>query len=82
MGIFKNIFHKVIKSYETYDVPGAELWLVSWNARWGEYSGNYNRVAKAFFNEKDADAFVESLRKAKELLQYTEKIDIKKEKQK
>lgn len=35
------------------------------------------RVAKAFFNVKDAEAFKESLEKAQKLLQYTENIDIK-----
>ena len=80
--MFKKIFHKVIKSYNTYDAPGAEVWVVSWNARYGHYSDNSERVAKAFLCENDADTFIESLKEAKKLLQYTESINITKEKQK
>ena len=80
--MFKKIFHKVIKSYNTYDAPGTEVWVVSWNARNGHFSGDSERVAKAFLHENDADAFIESLKEAKRLLQYTESINITKEKQK
>ena len=63
------------------EVEGAEVWMVSWDARFGEYSGNKKRAAKAFLNYEDAEKFKQSLIKAKELLQYTERIDIRVEKQ-
>lgn len=64
------------------DAEGAEVWMVSWDARWGDFSAEKNRVAKAFLDEKDADDFIKSLRDAQKLLQYTECIRIEKTKQK
>lgn len=58
------------------DAEGAEVWLVSWNARYGEYSGEKQRVAKAFLLEEDAIAFAESLKQAHKLLQNTNDIHI------
>ena len=81
MGLFTRKKEKVIEDYVTREAEGAEVWIVSWDARWGEYSGNKKRVAKCFLNKKDADAFVESLKEAKALLQYTEPINITIEKQ-
>lgn len=63
------------------DAQGAEVWIVSWDARYGEYSGNMSRVAKAFLDYDDAHKFADSLRDAKKLLQYTENIDISIEEQ-
>lgn len=58
------------------DAEGAEVWLVSWNARYGEYSGDEQRVAKAFLLKEDAIAFAESLKQAHKLLQNTNDIHI------
>lgn len=71
--------HKVKEIVE--EVPGAHVWVVSWEARWGEYYGETKRVAKAFLNEDDANQFAESLRMAHELLQNTNSLRIKIEKQ-
>ena len=71
----------VIESVNTKSVEGAEVWIVSWKARYDEFSYDIKRVAKAFLNYEDAVIFKNSLIKAKELLQYTENIDIKIEKQ-
>ena len=83
MGIFKLNKKKenVIDSYNSGEVDGAEVWMVSWDARFGVYSHNTKRVAKAFLNYDDASKFAESLKEAKALLQYTEPINIKVEKQ-
>ena len=54
---------------------------MSWNARWGDYSTDVKRVAKAFLNEDDANQFAESLEMAQELLQNTNNLRIKVEKQ-
>ena len=82
MGLFKRKKHSIIVSQETKDADGAELWVVSWNARYGLYHTDQKRVAKAFLNEDDADTFIESLKNAMSVLQYTENINIVKEKQK
>jgi hypothetical protein len=71
----------VIESVNTKSVEGAEVWIVSWKARYGDFSHDVKRVAKAFLNYEDAVMFKDSLNKAKELLQYTEYLDIKIEKQ-
>ena len=62
-------------------VPGAHVWVVSWNARSGDYSSDVKRVAKAFLNEDDANQFAESLEMSQQLLQNTNSIHIKVEKQ-
>lgn len=83
MGLFKFTEKKetIIESYNTKEVEGAEVWLVSWKARYGEYSSNFRRVAKAFLSEKSARDFANSLMEAKNLLQYTENTEIRVEKQ-
>ena len=63
------------------EVDGAHVWVVSWDARWGDYSTETKRVAKAFLNEDDANQFAESLEMAQELLQNTNSLRIKIEKQ-
>ena len=71
--------HKVKEIVE--EVDGANVWVVSWDARWGDYSHDTKRVAKAFLNEDDANQFAESLEMAQQLLQNTNSIHIKVEKQ-
>ena len=71
--------HKVKEIVEQVD--GAHVWVVSWEARWGDYSSDTKRVAKAFLNEDDANQFAESLEMAQELLQNTNNLRIKIEKQ-
>jgi len=81
MGIFNRKKENVIKDYQVETVDGAEVWMVSWDARFGEFRGESKRVAKAFFNENDAEAFKQSLEEAQKLLQYTENIHISVDKQ-
>ena len=71
--------HKVKEIVE--EVDGAHVWIVSWEARFGDYSQDKKRVAKAFLNEDDANQFAESLEMANELLQNTNSLRIKVEKQ-
>lgn len=71
--------HRVKEIVEQVD--GAHVWVVSWDARWGDYSSDTNRVAKAFLNEDDANQFAESLEMAQELLQNTNDIHIRVDKQ-
>ena len=81
MSIFNRKREEVVVKQETETVEGAEVWMVSWNARHGSYVSDVKRVAKAFLNENDADTFIESLHKAAKLLQYNENLEIKKERQ-
>jgi len=63
------------------EVDGAEVWIVSWDSRYGHYHGDVRRSAKAFLLKTDAIAFTESLKNAQSILKYSEGIDIKIEKQ-
>jgi membrane protein required for beta-lactamase induction len=67
---------------ETKKVECAKVWMVSWDARYGSYYGNWERVSKAFLNRDDAYAFAKSLKDAKKLLQITEGLRIEVEEQK
>lgn len=71
--------HRVKEIVEQVD--GAHVWVVSWDARWGDYSSDVKRVAKAFLNEDDANQFAKSLEMAQTLLQNTNKLRINIEKQ-
>lgn len=63
------------------EVDGAEVWIVSWDKRSGEYSSDTKRAAKAFLSLDDANDFAESLKSAQKLLQNTNDIRIRIEKQ-
>lgn len=64
------------------DAEGAEVWAVSWLARYGDYSTDTKRVYKAFLSEEDAEAFANSLYAAQRLLQSTNDLGVRIEKQK
>ena len=78
---FKSKLEKLFNLQHVKDVPGAEVYLVSWSARYGEYCADTKRVAKAFFNYDDAKQFAKSLEDAHKLLQNTTNINIHIEKQ-
>ena len=67
---------------EIKKVECAKVWMVSWDARYGSYRGEWKRVSKAFLNQDDAEAFVKSLNEAQKLLQIEENLRIKIEEQK
>lgn len=67
---------------KTKEVEGCYVWMVQWNARYGSFHRDYNRVSKAFLSEEDATSFVNSLRESQRLLQYEEDIEITLTKQK
>lgn len=78
---FKSKLEKLFKLQEVREVKGAEVYLVSWSSRYGEYSADTKRVAKAFFNYDDAKQFAKSLEDAHKLLQNTTNLNINIEKQ-
>ncbi|WP_405101600.1 hypothetical protein [Oceanobacillus sp. FSL H7-0719] len=49
----------------------AETWVVRWNRRFGEYSGDYKEHAQIFTNKEEAEEFADSLRRAIKLLGHT-----------
>jgi hypothetical protein len=63
------------------EVDGAEVWIVTWDKRSGEYSSDTKRAAKAFLSLDDANDFADSLKSAQKLLQNTNDIRIRIEKQ-
>lgn len=73
--------HSIITDYQKEEVKGFEAWTVTWYARYGEYSGDWNKKAKVFVDEGAAEIFAKSLQEAQKVLQYTEDIHIRIEKQ-
>ena len=67
---------------ETRKAECAKVWMVSWDARYGSYYGDWKRVSKAFLNQDDAETFVKSLKEAQKLLQIKESLRIIVEEQK
>lgn len=65
-----------IAQIETKEVDGAEVWMVYWTSRYGDYSGDVRRCAKAFLTEDDAEDFKKSLEEAQNILQNTNNINI------
>lgn len=63
------------------EAEGAEVWIVSWESRYGKYSDSIKKVAKAFLLKQDAIDFAQSLYDAHALLQNTNNIHINIEKQ-
>ena len=78
---FISKINTLFKVEKVKDVDGAHVWVVSWNARTGDYSSDIKRVAKAFLLEDDAKQFAETLKQAQELLQNTNSLYIEIEKQ-
>lgn len=58
------------------EAKGAEVWVVSWLSRYGDYSSSTERVAKAFLTKEDAELFAKSLHDAHKLLQNTNNIEV------
>lgn len=81
MGFFTRKKNKIIKSVDNQLVDGAEVWIVSWDRRFGKYHSDIARAAKAFLNKDDAKKFINNLEMAQELLQNTNSINIELEKQ-
>ena len=75
MNIIKKL-SRIVTGYKEKEVESAEAWIVSWKARYGIYSSDYEMVCKVFLNEEDAETFAQSLKFAANLLQYTEEISI------
>ena len=69
--------HEILTKANTKKADGYEAWQVTWYARYGSFSDERKPVSKVFLNEEDAKLFVESLKMAADILQYTESIRIK-----
>lgn len=62
-----NIFKKGHKTL-TSDI---ETWVVRWNKRYGDFSGEYEKSAQFFTDESEAKEFADSLKRANRLLGHT-----------
>lgn len=62
-----NIFKKGHRTLTT-DI---ETWVVRWNKRHGDFSGEYKEVAQFFTDKEEAKAFADSLQRATKLLGHT-----------
>ena len=78
---FISKLNALFKVEKVKEVEGAHVWVVSWDSRTGDYSSDIKRVAKAFLLEEDANQFAKSLEQAQNLLQNTNRLRIKIEKQ-
>ena len=58
------------------DVTMVDVWVVSWDARYGKWSDSKERESRAFITRKDANDFAQLLRDSQKNLCYTENINI------
>jgi len=71
-GKMYNFFKKSVPRKSRHkDVIAADLWIVSWRSRYGEYSSDIKKEYIAFTVKKDAEGFAQSLRDAFKLLKHT-----------
>ena len=73
--------HSIITGYQKKEVKGFEAWTVTWRARYDKFSDDWNKKAKVFVDKEAAEIFAKSLQEAQNVLQYTEDIHIRIEKQ-
>jgi len=60
-----------IRNKETTELKQQESWTVSWQSRYGEYSGNTSKEFKVFPSKEDALEFEDALNYAHKLLKNT-----------
>lgn len=65
--MFINIFKKGSEQLSS----GVETWTVEWTSRHGEYHGETKQRFQAFTDEKEANDFADSIRRAHELIGNT-----------
>ena len=80
MGI-KTRIESLFQVSKDRDVTMVDVWVVSWDARYGKWSDSTKRASRAFIIHKDAEDFVKLLRDSQSNLCYTENINITIEKQ-
>lgn len=62
---------RIFKKGHTTLTTDMETWVVRWNKKYGEFSGDYREVAQFFASKDEAEAFADSLRRAIKLLGHT-----------
>ena len=75
MGIRTRI-ESLFRVSKNRDVTVVDVWVVSWDARYGKWSDSKERVSKAFITRQDAEDFVKLLSDSQSNLCYTENINI------
>lgn len=77
MNIFRKLF---IPSGEQEEILVYESWIVKWESRKGQHSGDVDKEMEIFTSKEDAEKFAEQLRKAFKLIRHTSGTHVKVEK--
>jgi hypothetical protein len=73
MNIFKWLS---IPNGEKEDVKAYKTWVVRWDSRHGQYSGNTRPEVEVFTTKEDAEKFARELREAYKLVRHTSGITV------
>lgn len=80
--MFKFLTRKIfIPSDDTTELETVDMWVVSWYARYGEYSGETHPCYQSFFSQEDAYALANALMNANKLIGNTSGTKVNVEKQ-
>lgn len=71
----KNFLNKIKEKNQPSEIPN--FYTVTWKARYNAYYQDFNVQVRVFLNKESAENFVQSLKEAQKLLQYTEDLEIK-----
>lgn len=79
MSIINKLFWKKREEFRT-DV--IETWVVKWQSRYGNYSGNVKSEFESFTRKEDAELFAKALKEAYEFIKHTSGTQVELYKQK
>ena len=71
----KDFLNKIKEKNQPSEIPNFHT--VTWKARYNEYPQDFNTQVRVFLDKQSAQNFVQSLKEAQQILQYTEDLDIK-----
>lgn len=71
----KNFLNRIKEKNQSSEV--SNFYTVTWKARYNEYYSDFHIQIRVFLDKQSAQNFVQSLKEAQKILQYTEDLDIK-----
>ena len=71
----KNFLNRIKEKNQSSEIPN--FYTVTWKARYNAYYQDFNVQVRVFLDKQSAQNFVQSLKEAQKILQYTEDLDIK-----
>lgn len=71
----KNFLNRIKEKNQSSEV--SNFYTVTWKARYNEYHSDFHIQVRVFLDKQSAQNFVQSLKEAQKILQYTEDLDIK-----